>query len=73
MQDRAPTEVIQYDMSMAHKMLKAGLDSILEYLEQPPLHDLPNFLGYCGAWARILSHHHDVEGELPVLVFTHGG
>lgn len=45
-------------------MLKLGLDNILIHLQKPPLDDLPNFLGYCSTWAKLLDGHHDSEGNI---------
>ncbi|KZP17863.1 hypothetical protein FIBSPDRAFT_893935 [Athelia psychrophila] len=52
---------LQVDIIHAHDMLKLGLDNILIHLQNPPLQDLHNFLGYCDTWAKLLDGHHDSE------------
>lgn len=48
-----------------HNVIKTGLENIHTHLKDPPLHDLGNFLGYCGVWAHTLDLHHDTEGNSP--------
>ncbi|EJD40854.1 hypothetical protein AURDEDRAFT_170046 [Auricularia subglabra TFB-10046 SS5] len=55
---------LQFSMIRVHDAFKAGFDSIMEHLEKPPLDDLPNFVGYCTAWAAGIASHHDTEGAL---------
>ncbi|KAI0071411.1 hypothetical protein K474DRAFT_1669051 [Panus rudis PR-1116 ss-1] len=52
---------LEWNMSHAHDVFKVGYDNILRLLENPPVDDMYNFLGYCLAWAVALEHHHDVE------------
>lgn len=47
----------------AHETFKLGYDVILPLLDNPPTHDLKNFLGYCEAWADSIAGHHDSEGQ----------
>ena len=56
------TELLQWEMNNVHDAFKTGLDNMLKHLEHPPLNDLPNFLGYCTIWAKLLHHHHNFEG-----------
>ena len=77
MPKRQATELLEFDMNGAHNMFKTGLDNMLKHLEHPPLDDLPNFLGYCSIWAKLLHHHHDFEGtsflsSLPSLCMLTG-
>lgn len=62
MAQRQPEEILHWHMVHAHKTFKAGFDSILSHLADPPFHDLSNFLGYCEAWAQSIDGHHDSEG-----------
>lgn len=64
MSSRQPSELLHWNMVHAHKTFKAGFDSILGHLANPPTHDLTNFLGYCEAWAQSIGCHHDSEGAL---------
>ncbi|EJD39076.1 hypothetical protein AURDEDRAFT_116273 [Auricularia subglabra TFB-10046 SS5] len=57
-------EMLQYNMIHAHNTFKFGYDIIMEHLENPPKDDLPNFLGYCEAWAISIVGHHDAEEEV---------
>ena len=57
-----PTAMLHEEMIHVHNMFKVGLDNLLKLLEDPPVDDLSNFLGYCGAWALLLLRHHDGEG-----------
>jgi len=60
----APTDTYefpQYTMIRAHGVFKLGFEIMLENLENPPMKDLDNFLGYCFAWASSLDGHHDSE------------
>jgi hypothetical protein len=45
----------------AHKVFERGYDVIAAGLDEPPVRDLQNFLGYCDAWAQSIEHHHDSE------------
>jgi len=60
---------VGYQMMRAHDVYKAGYDSIVQHLADPPLSDLYNFLGYCSAWAMSIEVHHDSEEAtlFPVL------
>ncbi|KZW02261.1 hypothetical protein EXIGLDRAFT_735740 [Exidia glandulosa HHB12029] len=64
----APTqtveEMLQYNMIHAHNTFKFGYDIILKHLDNPPTNDLPNFIGYCEAWAISIVGHHDAEEEV---------
>ena len=44
-----------------HETFKLGYDRINENLSNPPMNDLPNFLGYCATWADSISLHHHTE------------
>ncbi|GBE86103.1 hypothetical protein SCP_0806270 [Sparassis crispa] len=63
-----PHGFLQYQMINAHITFKCGYDSILTHLENPPLRDLSNFLGYCEAWAHSVHEHHESEEHLVFLV-----
>ncbi|GJJ11178.1 hypothetical protein Clacol_005410 [Clathrus columnatus] len=52
---------LQWSTIVAHEMIKSGYNSILGHLENPPMNDLSNFLGYCAVWADIVEKHHGVE------------
>lgn len=68
---RAPTDVyafMQWNMIHAHASLRVGYENILRVLEDPPLNDLQNFLGYCSAWTDVVKEHHDSE-EVVVFPF----
>jgi len=56
-------------MVPAHNTFKLGYENILARLDNPPFHDLTNFMGYCEAWAVSIAGHHDSEEEVvfPVL------
>jgi len=54
-------QLFQYHMINAHETFKRGHDTILSLLDEPPTHDLRNFLGYCEAWAASIECHHDTE------------
>ncbi|CAL1714139.1 unnamed protein product [Somion occarium] len=57
-------DVLQWNMIHAHDVFKAGCDSILRHLDNPPRDDLANFLGYCLAWAESIIEHHDAEEKI---------
>lgn len=50
---------------IVHDAFKLGYHNILQHLDTPPLDDLPNFIGYCTAWAQNIVDHHDTEGASP--------
>ncbi|KIJ51879.1 hypothetical protein M422DRAFT_26564 [Sphaerobolus stellatus SS14] len=54
-------EEVQFQMINAHDTFKCGYDSIIKHLESPPKDDLPNFAGYCKAWAEAIDIHHKSE------------
>ncbi|KAF9445419.1 hypothetical protein P691DRAFT_805693 [Macrolepiota fuliginosa MF-IS2] len=67
-----PFEQLHYNMVRAHHTFKLGYNIILQNLEQSQEaieKDLPNFIGYCQAWAASIITHHDSEEEIvfPVL------
>ncbi|CDO74766.1 hypothetical protein BN946_scf185001.g14 [Trametes cinnabarina] len=64
-----PYELLQWNMKLAHLTYEKGYDIILPLLDNPPKDDLPNFLGYCEAWAHSIVHHHDTEEAVvfPIL------
>lgn len=47
---------------LAHAAYKVGFSNILSLLDDPPMDDLNNFLGYIHAWAVSVEGHHDAEG-----------
>lgn len=50
--------------SLAHHTFKLGYSIIIQNLEESKdaiEKDLPNFLGYCQAWATSINVHHDSE------------
>ncbi len=47
---------------LAHDTYKLGFSNILSRLDDPPVDDLPNFLGYIQAWAASVEGHHDADG-----------
>jgi len=49
-------------VGIVHDVFKLGHANILKQLENPPLDDLPNFLGYCNSWVSMIIAHHDTEG-----------
>jgi uncharacterized protein YfbU (UPF0304 family) len=57
-----PNKRLQYNMIQVHKVLKKGYEIIMFNLDNPPMDDLENFLGYCKAWADTIANHHDSEG-----------
>ncbi|KAJ7640839.1 hypothetical protein DFH06DRAFT_1271425 [Mycena polygramma] len=62
-----PTDVyegLQYNMAKTHDLYKLGYKTILPHLDNPPLDDLDNFLGYCRAWATSIVGHHDSEEDV---------
>ncbi|KAF8532743.1 hypothetical protein JB92DRAFT_2687030 [Gautieria morchelliformis] len=63
-----PYELLQYNMIRAHQTFKNGYQSILPRLDNPPMDDLTNFLGYCEAWADAIDDHHGAE-EIVVFPF----
>ncbi|KAJ7064923.1 hypothetical protein C8F01DRAFT_1128768 [Mycena amicta] len=54
---------MQYNMANTHDTYKAAYKTILPHLDNPPLDDLDNFLGYARAWASSIVGHHDSEEE----------
>jgi len=46
---------------LVHNVLKMACNNILKHLENPPMDDLPNFLGYCQTWVSLLEAHHTSE------------
>ncbi|KAF8574056.1 hypothetical protein K439DRAFT_1420908 [Ramaria rubella] len=56
-----PYEVPRFFMLLAHKSYQKGFESVLSHLDDPPLDDLKNFLGYCEACLLAISYHHHVE------------
>ncbi|KAJ7128679.1 hypothetical protein C8R44DRAFT_667061 [Mycena epipterygia] len=56
-----PYERLQANMAHAHDTYRLGYATILRHLEEPPMDDLDNFLGYCRAWASSIVGHHDAE------------
>ncbi|GJE85244.1 hypothetical protein PsYK624_013220 [Phanerochaete sordida] len=54
-------ELLHWNMVLAHDTFKLGYDKIVEVLADPPMKDLPNFLGYCQAWAKSIEEHHNSE------------
>jgi len=59
-----PYELFTFHMVRAHFTFKAGYDSILKHLDNPPTDDLGNFLGYCQSWAGAIDQHHGHEEHL---------
>ncbi|KAJ6632231.1 hypothetical protein B0H10DRAFT_2159604 [Mycena sp. CBHHK59/15] len=59
-----PYQKLQYHMDNTHNTYKLGYETILPHLDNPPLDDLDNFLGYCRAWATSIVEHHDSEEEV---------
>ncbi|KAJ6588748.1 hypothetical protein B0H19DRAFT_1100954 [Mycena capillaripes] len=59
-----PYESLQYNMANTHDLYKLAYKTILPHLDNPPLDDLDNFLGYCRAWATSIVGHHDSEEEV---------
>lgn len=64
-----PYNRLQFNMIHVHNTFKLGLERILPLLDNPPTNDIPNFLGYCEAWATGLVGHHESEELIvfPVL------
>ncbi|KAI0826673.1 hypothetical protein BC628DRAFT_1319755 [Trametes gibbosa] len=56
-----PYELLHWNMELAHSTYEKGYENIVSLLDEPPLDDLKNFLGYCEAWAHSILHHHDTE------------
>ncbi|KAJ7754522.1 hypothetical protein B0H16DRAFT_1662884 [Mycena metata] len=56
-----PYESLQYNMEKTHDLYKLAYETIIPHLDNPPLNDLDNFLGYCRAWASSIVGHHDSE------------
>ncbi|GJJ11175.1 hypothetical protein Clacol_005407 [Clathrus columnatus] len=59
-----PKDVYQqlaWNMTVAHAIIKAGYESVWQHLENPPIHDLDNFISYCICWTEFVQGHHDVE------------
>lgn len=70
--EAAPTdayELLHWNMKLAHLTYELGYKNIIPLLDNPPLDDLKNFLGYCEAWGDSIVHHHDTEEAtvFPVL------
>ncbi|KAH7930347.1 hypothetical protein BV22DRAFT_1055309 [Leucogyrophana mollusca] len=59
-----PHALLHYNMVRAHEIFKLGYSNIVSRLDDPPMNDLKNFLGYCSAWAKTLGHHHDTEEKV---------
>ncbi|KAJ7512632.1 hypothetical protein B0H11DRAFT_1698526 [Mycena galericulata] len=59
-----PYESLQYNMANTHDTYKLAYKTIIPHLNNPPLDDLDNFLGYCRAWATSIVGHHDSEEEV---------
>ncbi|KXN85853.1 hypothetical protein AN958_10751 [Leucoagaricus sp. SymC.cos] len=62
-----PFEQLHYNMVRAHNTFKLGYENITKKLDQEKEsieNDLPNFLGYCQAWATSIIVHHDSEEEI---------
>ncbi|KAF7318885.1 hypothetical protein HMN09_00224100 [Mycena chlorophos] len=58
-----PYVSMQYNMVNTHDTFKAAYKVIMPHLDNPPLDDLDNFLGYTRAWASCIVEHHDSEEE----------
>jgi hypothetical protein len=56
-------ECNDYALTAAHETFKRGCDNIIAKLDDPPMDDLPNFLGYCQAWGETIESHHRSEGK----------
>ncbi|KAF7316364.1 Hemerythrin domain-containing protein [Mycena indigotica] len=56
-----PYVALQYNMANTHDLYKSAYKTILPHLDNPPLDDLDNFLGYTRAWASSIVGHHDSE------------
>lgn len=54
----------------AHLTYELGYKSIVPKLDDPPMDDLKNFLGYCEAWGHSIVHHHDTEVQSAFCVLT---
>jgi len=59
-----PHALLHWNMIHAHDCLKLGFNNILRLLDNPPMDDLRNFLGYCSAWASAVQSHHDAEEQV---------
>ncbi|KAJ7485427.1 hypothetical protein FB451DRAFT_1229734 [Mycena latifolia] len=59
-----PYVALQYNMANTHDLYKLAYKTILPHLDNPPMDDLDNFLGYCRAWASTIVGHHDSEEEV---------
>jgi len=57
-------EMLQYNMIHAHNTFKFGYDIITSHLDNPPMDDIKNFLGYCEAWVDSIEGHHQAEEEV---------
>ncbi|KAK9379676.1 uncharacterized protein V2V93DRAFT_373325 [Kockiozyma suomiensis] len=55
---------MQFAMHAVHITFEKGFNNILVLLENPPVHDLYNFLGYARSWATSLLFHHESEDEV---------
>jgi len=60
--------LLHWNMVNAHQAFKLGYESILKNLDNPPLDDLANFIGYCEAWVLCIEDHHESE-EVVVFPF----
>ncbi|KAI0330633.1 hypothetical protein GY45DRAFT_725809 [Cubamyces sp. BRFM 1775] len=56
-----PYDYIQWNMKLAHRTFEEGYNVIVSKLDDPPMDDLRNFLGYCEAWTQSVIDHHDTE------------
>ncbi|KAH7100334.1 hypothetical protein BKA62DRAFT_771604 [Auriculariales sp. MPI-PUGE-AT-0066] len=56
-----PYDKLQWIMQRAHSVIKQGYASIMKHLDNPPLDDLTNFIGYCDSWVGCIVNHHDSE------------
>lgn len=63
-------EQFAWNMTVAHSVIKAGYESILKHLENPPSHDLNNFISYCLVWTKFVHGHHSVEDQYLFPIFT---
>jgi hypothetical protein len=53
---------LEFNMTQVHNIIKSGYTSIVSRLDNPPMDDLGNFLGYCEAWVNTVDVHHHIEG-----------
>jgi hemerythrin-like domain-containing protein len=64
---------IKFLMERAHETLLAGLDSVRRQADDDHSADLKNWLGYLGAWADSVSHHHKTEEKTLFPKFKSNG